>query len=1073
MAGSPEGRATKAALPDYAELHCLSAFSFQRGASTALELFERAKALGYRALAITDECSFAGLVRGLEASEATGLPLVCGTEVQLADGPTLVLLVESTRGYERLSALVTTARRRVAKGTYALHRADLETAFGEGGEGGDHGVFALWRPTPVDLGLGEAAGDAPGSRDAAASTVAWLRGLFPDRLWLAAQLHRGADDDARRTAIAALAAHSGLPVVACGDVHMHLRRRRGLQDVLCALRHRATLREAGRRLFPNGERHLRTRQALAAIFPREWLEESVVIAARCRFRLRDLQYDYPCELVPEGETPSSWLAALTWDGAALRWPDGVPEKVRAQVEAELALIAELKYEAFFLTVHDLVVFARSRGILCQGRGSAANSAVCYALGITAVDPARANLLFGRFLSKERDEPPDIDVDFEHERREEVIQYVYAKYGRERAALAATVITYGPKSALRDVGRVMGLPEDQLAELSAAVGHAEDFDVWTARCRERGLDPDGRLLAKVLLLAHELLGHPRHLSQHVGGFVISDAPLSRLVPVENAAMPERTIIQWDKDDLETLGLLKVDVLALGMLSAIRRCLDLLRSQGRRHLELATIPAEDAETYRMIQRADTLGVFQIESRAQMTMLPRLKPRTFYDLVIEVAIVRPGPIQGGMVHPYLRRRQGIDPVLYPSKALETVLGRTLGVPLFQEQVMEIAMVAAGYTAGEADELRRSMAAWKRRGGLEHHRQRLLVGMAERGYPPDFAEQIFEQVKGFGSYGFPESHAASFALLTYASCWLKCHEPAAFACALLNAQPLGFYTTAQIVQDARRHGIAVHPVDVRYSEVESSLEPVDARRGPGGPQPAIRLGLREVGSLPREAAERVVAARAQMPFRDIEDLCRRADLDERARAALAEADALRGLGGHRHRARWAMAGVEEGTLPLFAELPAADEGRLVIRPPTASETTLADYASTGLTLNAHPMALLRPQLRARGYLDHRALHRLSAPRRTRTAGLVTLRQRPQTANGTWFLTLEDEHGLTNLICWRAVVERYRRAIVESQLLGARGRWEAHEGVTHLIVEHVEPLDDLLATLEGKPLVVEHRSFR
>ncbi len=1055
--------------PAYAELHCLSAFSFQRGASTALALFERAKALGYRALAITDECSVAGLVRGLEASEATGLPLVCGTELRLADGPTLVLLVESTTGYERLSALITTARRRATKGRYRLLRADLEAAFGDAGGG----VLALWVPTPVDLGVGESSGAAPDARDAATSTAAWLRGLFPHRLWIAAHLHRGPDDDARRTASAALGERTRLPVVACGDVHMHVRRRRGLQDVLTALRHRTTVREAGRRLFPNGERHLRTREALSAIFPRQWLEESVAIAARCRFSLRDLRYAYPRELVPEGETPTSWLAALTRDGAALRWPGGVPAAVQAQIEAELALIAELKYEAFFLTVHDLVVFARSRGILCQGRGSAANSAVCYALGITAVDPARANLLFGRFLSKERDEPPDIDVDFEHERREEVIQYVYAKYGRERAALAATVITYGPKSALRDVGRALGLPEDQLAELSAAVGHAEDLEVWKARCRERGLDPDGPLLAKVLLLAHELLDHPRHLSQHVGGFVISDAPLSRLVPVENAAMADRSIIQWDKDDLETLGLLKVDVLALGMLSAIRRCLDLLRANGRRHLELATIPAEDKKTYDMIQRADTLGVFQIESRAQMTMLPRLKPRTFYDLVIEVAIVRPGPIQGGMVHPYLRRRQGIDPVLYPSKALETVLGRTLGVPLFQEQVMEIAMVAAGYTAGEADELRRSMAAWKRRGGLDHHRQRLLAGMAERGYPPDFAEQIFEQVKGFGSYGFPESHAASFALLTYASCWLKCHEPAAFACALLNAQPLGFYTTAQIVQDARRHGIAVHPVDVRYSGVESSLEPVDARRGPDAPQPAIRLGLREVGSLPREAAERVVAARAGAPFRDVDDLCGRAALGPRERAALAEADALRGLAGHRHRARWAIAGVEAGTLPLFEGLAAPEEGRMVIRPPTASETTLADYASTGLTLNTHPMALLRGPLRARGYLDHRQLQALAAPRRARTAGLVTLRQRPQTANGTWFLTLEDEHGLTNLICWRAVVERHRRAIVESQLLGARGRWEAHEGVMHLIVEHVAPLDDLLATLDGAALRVEHRSFR
>ena len=1101
MAGSPEGRATRAALPDYAELHCLSAFSFQRGASTALELFERAKALGYRALAVTDECSFAGLVRGLEASEATGLPLVCGTEVQLSDGPKLVLLVESKRGYERLSALITTARRRAAKGEYALHRADLDAAFGVSAESsladgsaaaarGADGVLALWVPSAGELGgCHTTAAIKPAADEDAASgsaTAAWLHRLFPNRLWLAAHLHRGPDDDARRAAIASFAERCGLRVVACGDVHMHVRGRRGLQDVLAALRFRCTVREAGRRLFPNGERHLRTRQALAAIHPREWLEESVAIAARCRFTLRDLKYDYPRELVPEGETPSTWLARLTWDGAACRWPEGVPPPVQTQIGAELALIKELQYEAFFLTVHDLVVFARSRGILCQGRGSAANSAVCYALGITAVDPSRANLLFGRFLSKERNEPPDIDVDFEHERREEVIQYVYAKYGRERAALAATVITYGPKSALRDVGRVLGLPEDQLAELSAAVGHAEDFDLWRARCAERGLDPDGPLLSRVLMLAHALLGHPRHLSQHVGGFVISDAPLSQLVPVENASMPDRTIIQWDKDDLETLGLLKVDVLALGMLSAIRRCLDLLRASGRRDLELATIPAEDKATYAMIQRADTLGVFQIESRAQMTMLPRLKPRTFYDLVIEVAIVRPGPIQGGMVHPYLRRRQGIDPVNYPSQALKGVLERTLGVPLFQEQVMEIAMVAAGYSAGEADELRRSMAAWKRRGGLEHHREKLLAGMAARGYAPDFAEKIFEQVKGFGSYGFPESHAASFALLTYASCWLKCHEPAAFACALLNAQPLGFYTTAQIVQDARKHRIAVRPVDVRYSDVDSTLE-IDAgvmsRRAPRASeaadassdddQPAIRLGLREVGSLPREAAERVVAARRVRPFRDIEDLCTRAELDERARAALAEADALRGLTGHRHRARWAIAGVEKTTLPLFDRLAPADEGRLVIRPPSMSETTLADYASTGLTLNTHPIALLRRPLKARGYLDHRELHRLKAPRRARTAGLVTLRQRPQTANGTWFLTLEDEHGLTNLICWRAVVERYRRAIVESQLLGARGRWEAHEGVTHLIVEHVEPLDDLLATLDGKPLVVEHRSFR
>jgi error-prone DNA polymerase len=788
--------------------------------------------------------------------------------------------------------------------------------------------------------------------------------------------------------------------------------------------------------------------------------------------LDQLRYTYPHELVPDGHTPTSWLRALTEDGIRWRWPDGAPQRARELIEHELALIAELKYESYFLTVHDIVHFARSRGILCQGRGSAANSAVCFALGVTELDPDRMNLLFERFISRERNEPPDIDIDFEHERREEVIQYIFDRYGRDRAAMTAVANIYRGRGAVRDVAKALGLPPDQVDRL------ARTMDRWGGHApvpqylREQGFDPDTPILRRVIALTAELMDFPRHLSQHPGGMVISEHPLHMLVPTENAAMEGRTVLQWDKDDLDTLGLMKVDCLALGMLTAVRKTLDVLRATGRRDLSIATIPAEDKATYAMIGRADTIGVFQIESRAQMAMLPRLKPTCFYDLVIEVAIVRPGPIQGDMVHPYLRRRRGEEPIDYPPR-LKHVFERTLGVPLFQEQVMQVAVDAAGFTPGEADQLRRSMAAWKRRGGLEPYREKLLAGMLARGYTREYAEQTFERIKGFGSYGFPESHAASFALVTYASCWLKCHEPAAFACALLNAQPLGFYTTAQIVQDARRHGIAVHPVDVRFSEVESSLEPVEAQGRVPLPQPAIRLGLREVGSLPREAAERVVAARAHAPFRDIEDLCQRADLDERARTALAEADALRGLSGHRHRARWAMAGVEEGTLPLFAELPAADEGRLVIRPPTASETTRADYASTGLTLNAHPMALLRPQLRARGYLDHRALHRIKAPRRTRTAGLVTLRQRPQTANGTWFLTLEDEHGLTNLICWRAVVERYRRAIVESQLLGARGRWEAHEGGTHLIVEHVEPLDDLLATLDGKPLVVEHRSFR
>ena len=1024
--------------PAYAELHCLSHFSFGRGASSARELFERARRNGYTALAITDECTLAGIVRGLEASRETGIKLIVGTELVLEDGPKLVLLAEDQTGYTAICRLITQGRRRADKGEYSLRRADLAD--------GLPGTLALWLPGAVpEPEHGE-----------------WLHSLFEGRLWIGVELHRGPDDTARLASLQALGAKLALPLVACGDVHMHARNRRIVQDTLTAIRHHKTLAEAGAHLFPNGERHLRTRQALAAIHPRELLDESVRIADRCSFRLDDLKYEYPRELVPEGHTPTTWLRQLTEEGLKWRWPEGESAKVREQVEHELKLVAELGYEPFFLTVQDIVRFARSQGILCQGRGSAANSAVCFAIGITEVDPARMNMLFERFLSKERNEPPDIDVDFEHERREEVIQYLYRKYGRERTALAATVISYRARSAVRDVAKALGLPADQLDQLSRVFGWWDGEEDLGERLRERGFDPDSPIIRRVLLVTRELLDAPRHLSQHTGGFVISEAPLHHLVPVENAAMPERTIIQWDKDDLETLGLLKVDCLALGMLTCISKCLALLQRYHGIALTPATIAPDDKPTYAMIQRADTVGVFQIESRAQMSMLPRMRPANYYDLVIEVALVRPGPIQGKMVHPFLRRRQGQEPVVYPSEELRAVFERTLGVPLFQEQVMQLAIVAAGFSPGEADQLRRSMAAWKRRGGLEYFRERVLGGMAERGYPTAFAEQVFEQIKGFGSYGFPESHAASFALLVYVSCWLKCHHPAAFTCALLNSQPLGFYSPNQLVQDARRHGIGVRPVDVRHSDWDCTLE--EEAPGPAITplrKPALRLGLRQIAGFREDVAQRIEQARAQRPFLDVEDLCARARLDERHQALLADAGALRALAGHRHRARWAIEGVEK-QLPLFATEPVRDE-RVTLPPPTEAEDVFADYASTGLTLGRHPLALLRKQLQARRCRRSRELAPLPHGTPVRLAGLVTLRQRPETASGATFVTLEDEDGMVNVVVWRDLAERQRRILLESRLLVVEGKLESAEGVQHLIAARLDDFTPLLGSLDAR----------
>jgi error-prone DNA polymerase len=1014
----------------FAELHCLSNFSFGRGASSARELFERAKVCGYEALAVTDECSLAGIVRALEASRATGVKLITGAEFQLDDGPKLVLLCETKAGYTALCGLITRGRRASAKGTYRLHRADLAD--------GVPGTLALWLP----------------AREPDPAHGHWMRDTFAGRAWLAVELHHGPDDAQRLRELRQLGHGLGLPLVAAGDVHMHVRRRLALQNTLTAIRHRVPLAEAGALIFRNGERHLRRREALAAIYPTALMRESTAIAARCTFSLDELTYRYPAELVPAGHSASSWLRHLTEQGAHWRWPDGVPEHVRAQIEHELGLIGELQYESYFLTVHDIVHFARSRKILCQGRGSAANSAVCFALGVTEVDPARMNLLVERFISKERNEPPDIDVDFEHERREEVIQYIYAKYGRERAALAATVICYRGRSAVRDVAKALGLPPDQVDQLSGIFGWRGEQSL-DERLREHGFDPQGAVLRRVLKLTAELRDMPRHLSQHVGGFVISDAPLAELVPVENAAMPDRTIIQWDKDDLDTMRLLKVDCLALGMLSCVRRCLDLLRAHRGQDYSLATLPAEDPQTYEMIQRADTVGVFQIESRAQMAMLPRHRPENFYDLVIQVAIVRPGPIQGDMVHPYLRRRRGEEPVDYPSEDLKAVFERTLGVPLFQEQVMKLAIVAAGYTAGEADQLRRAMAAWKRHGGMEHHRERIIRGMLERGYTAEFAARLFEQIKGFGSYGFPESHAASFAGIVYASCWLKCHEPAAFACALLNAQPMGFYGPSQIVQDAQRHGIAVRPVDVRHSDWDCTLE------DDGRDQPALRLGLRQVRGFREDVAVRISAARAVRAFVDVTELCARTGIDRRQQELLAEAGALRGLAGHRHRAKWAVAGVES-QLPLFGRASPAEEA-VVLPVPSVAENLQSDYARTGLSLGPHPLQLIRPRLRAARFADSRSLRGQAHQSTVRAAGLVTQRQRPQTASGVTFITIEDEHGAINVVVWNQVAERQRRAYLEARLLGVEGQWECVDGVAHLIARRLTDMSAWLGELDSR----------
>jgi len=1064
----------------YAELHARTNFSFLRGASHPDELVQRAAQLGLAALAVTDRHSLAGVVRAHIAAEQAGLKLLVGAEIEPEDTLPMVLLATDRASYGRLARLITRGSRRAEKGNCRLCLADIA----QHAEGLIAGVI---------LGsLEKAENGKPNKLD----KIALLRDIFGDRCYLLAELHRGPDDRAFLEACRELSQRSGVPLAAAAGADYHVPARQRLHDVLTAIRLGCTVAEAERAgfLHPNAQRYLKSPAEMAALFAAcpQAVGRTLEIADRCRFSLDELRYEYPEELAPRGCTPMEYLRQLTWEGAGRRYPNGVPQKVRRLLEHELELIEQLHYEAYFLTVWDLVKFARSRDILCQGRGSAANSAVCYSLGITAVDPERMDLLFERFLSRERNEAPDIDVDFEHERREEVLQYIYRKYGRERAGMTAEVITYRSRSAVREVGKALGLSLDRVDALARRIEHFHTEPDLPARCGEAGIDPQSPLGRQLLELVGELTGFPRHLSQHTGGMVITRGPLCELVPIENAAMPERTVIQWNKDDLDELGILKVDCLALGMLTAVRKCFELIERHHGRRLGLADIPEGDRATYAMIRRADTMGVFQIESRAQMSMLPRLRPRCFYDLVIEVAIVRPGPIQGQMVHPYLRRRNGRERVTYPNEEVRQVLAKTLGVPLFQEQAMRLAMVAAGFTPGEADQLRRAMGAWRRPGLIDGFRRRLVEGMLGRGFTREYAEAVFRQIRGFGDYGFPESHAASFALLVYVSAWLKCHYQAAFTCALLNSQPMGFYAPAQLVRDAKAHGVPVLPVDVNFSHWDCTLQRVAAspartakedgeRSEPGEVTPAaaadcwaIRLGFRMVRGMSRAHVEQLVRERGRRPFESVEELARRTGLSRTVLDRLSRAGAFGSLGLDRRRALWQALAQGGDPLPLFEgtnrghkderragrtdESGRGEEELLPVLSP--AEEVLADYRSQGLSLRAHPISFLRRQLAARGVVPAAQLARSANGKQVTVAGIVLLRQRPATAKGITFLTLEDETGTVNLIVRPAVWQRYRRAALDAVVLLARGRLQRASGVIHVLAHRLEDLSARLREL-------------
>jgi error-prone DNA polymerase len=1074
------GQAPRAGGAAYAELAVTTAFSFLHGASQGEELAVAAAALGLSGFAVTDRNTLAGVVRAHMAAKETGAPFRVGTRLVLDTAPaepvagaaappppgaTPEILAWPTdrAAYGRLCRLLTLGNRRAPKGECHLTLDDVLT-WGEG---------LILAPVPGPRVTGAA-------ETALARMLDRLRETFGrERVRLAASLRYGTGDRRRLAACKHIAGRAGVKLLAVGDVLYHGPERRPLADVMTAIREHVTLDHAGLRLSVNAERSMKSPEAMARLF-REApgaVAETLAVFDELGFSLDELRYEYPDEPIEGYASPQEALVALTYEGAARRYPGGIPAKVKAQVEHEFGIIAELGYAQYFLTVHDIVRFARGRGILAQGRGSAANSAVCFCLGVTEVDPERADLLFERFVSPERREPPDIDVDFEHERREEVIQYIYEKYGRDRAGLAATVISYRARSAVREVGKAFGLSEDAVDKLAGTIWGWSAAAVGEGDVKRVGLDPADPTMGRIMTLSREILGFPRHLSQHVGGFVITRGRLDEVVPIQNAAMEDRTVIEWDKDDLDALGILKIDILALGMLSCIRKCFDLIDRNYGRPLGIAGIPAEDPTVYAMIQRADTIGVFQIESRAQMTMLPRLKPKTFYDLVIEVAIVRPGPIQGDMVHPYLRRRQGLEQVTYPSKELEGVLGKTLGVPLFQEQAMKIAIVAAGFTPGEADKLRRAMATFRRVGTIGSFQQKMIEGMAKNGYDRAFAERCFRQIEGFGEYGFPESHAASFALLVYASAWLKCHYPDVFCAGLLNAQPMGFYAPAQIVRDAREHGVEVRAVDVNASDWDATLE--RGRHAADHVHPrhaeqarsiwsshAVRLGFRQVKGLRRDDVDRLVARRGA-GYDSIRDLWLRSGLDRAVIERLADADAFRSIGLDRRDALWVAKGLggggEAARLPLFdrAEARARDlEPDVALPPMPPGEHVVNDYRFLSLSLKAHPVAFLRARFDTMRVTASERLPGLRSGARVRVGGLVLVRQRPGSAKGVIFMTLEDETGVANVIVWPKVFEAFRAAVLGARLVAVDGRLQSEAGVIHVVADRLHDLTPLLAAL-------------
>ncbi len=1035
----------------YAELAVTTNFSFLQGASHAEELVLAAKALGLAAIGVADVNTLSGVVRTHVAAKKHGLRLLVGARLVPHDGPELICYPRDRAAYGRLSALLSLGKLRAGKGDCEIGLEDIK-AHAEGQ------IFIAVPPSDLSGTFEE--------------TLTALAEDWQGRLYLAARFTYQGRNRERLARLAELGARVNAPMVAINDVFYHAPERRPLQDVLTAIRSGCTVAAAGGRLEANAERYLKAPDEMARLFAGfgPALRRTLTIMDRCTFSLDELSYEYPDEPIPEGETAQSHLETLTWQGADWRYRDGVPDKVRAALEKELALIKGLDYAPYFLTVHDIVAWARGQKILCQGRGSAANSAVCFCLGITSVDPAASELLFERFLSKERREPPDIDVDFEHERREEVIQYIYQRYGRHRAALTATVISYRPRSAVRDVCKAMGLSDDIASVMAGTVWGSWGSDIKSEQIRQAGLDPTSPVLRRAIHLIRQLIGFPRHLSQHVGGFILTRGALTETVPIGNAAMDERTFIEWDKDDINALGIMKVDVLALGMLSCIRKAFDLLALHKDTILNLATVPADDSATYDMLCKGDSLGTFQVESRAQMNMLPRLKPRKFYDLVIQVAIVRPGPIQGDMVHPYLRRRSRNETVSYPAPApehgppdeLERILKRTLGVPLFQEQAMQISIDAAKFSPEEANGLRRAMATFRKVGTILDYEDMMVNRMVARGYDPVFAKRCFDQVKGFGEYGFPESHAASFALLVYVSSWLKCHHPDVFCAALLNAQPLGFYAPAQIVRDAREHGVEVRPVDVNLSDWDNTLEPCAETGG----LRAVRLGFRQVDGLAEADMEKLMEAR-QEGYGTPDALRRRARLNRRTLELLAAADAFGSMGLDRRAALWAVRGEAPGsTLPLFAALDVAEQGgeRAQVLPQMpASEHVLQDYQTTRLSLKAHPLSFLRARYQSFGLSTLAEATSARDGARVRSAGVVLVRQKPGSAKGVFFVTLEDESGVANLVVWPRIGEIYRPVLMGARIMLVNGRVQRADGVTHIVVNQlIDRTHDLDLLSEG-----------